>query len=224
MGSQVTVAAREEFSPAQIKLLRRTVAKDCNDEEFSYFLEVAAAYDLNPLVGEVYASKMGGSNGSGGRVVILVGRNGWLKMARRNANYLGIDGDVVRENDSFKVSRKADGTREILHEYEGDADKRGAIKGAWAEVITTAARYYVFAPIAEYRPTNQRKLEYSPWGSQESVMIQKCAYIAALRIAFSISGVYDEAEMDRMRAQTAARGDARPSSIEWGEDPTWPSG
>src|SRR4051812_11753476 len=101
--------ARQDFAPEQARLLRDTVAKDCSDAEFHFFLEVAATYRLNPLAGEVYAAKLAGSNGGSGRVVVMVGRNGWLKIANDHADYRGIDGEVVRENDEFKVKRTAEG-------------------------------------------------------------------------------------------------------------------
>jgi phage recombination protein Bet len=207
--------ARAQFTKEQVQMLRRTVAKDCNDDEFVYFLEVAAMYDLNPLVHEVYAAKQAGNNGSGGRVMILIGRNGWLKMARRYPDFKGIDGDIVRENDIFRVKRTPEG-REIIHEYEGSIEKRGAIVGAWAEVLREGQKpYYFFAPMSEYRPKSEGKLKFSPWGSQESVMIQKCAYVGALRIAFNISGVYDEAEL----ANTSVGADAPAEvEVEWGEN------
>lgn len=216
-GQSITRAARADFSPEQVRLLKRTVAKQCNDDEFVYFLEVAAFYNLNPLVGEVYAAKMAGANGEGGRVAILIGRNGYLKMARSQSHFRGIDGDVVRKNDVFKVKR-SQGGREVIHEYEGDTAARGEIVGAWSEVYRDdeSRPYYFFAPMHEYRPTNEKKLRYSPWGSQESVMIQKCAYVGALRIAFNISGVYEEAEM--ARAQERGIPDAPTEEIEWGDD------
>ena len=100
----------------------------------------------------------------------MVGRDGLRKIAHRNN--LSLDGDVVREHDRFHVTRNPGRERVIEHEYEGGIETRGGIVGAWAEVFDQvgAQRGYFYAPLSEYRPTNEQQLKFSPWGSQESVM------------------------------------------------------
>jgi phage recombination protein Bet len=215
----ITRPAREAFAPAQVKIIKDTVAVGTTDAEFHLFLEICARYELNPLTGEAYCMKIPGKNGDRGRMVPVVGRNGWLKIARRNPDFVRVDSDVVREKDHFKVVRK-DGKRTIEHAYEGTEAQRGPILGAWAEVIRRDADpTYAYCPIAEYKPGGA-KLTYSPWSSQESVMMKKCAIIVALRETYSMAGVYDEAEMHRV---TNFAEESRPRlegpEIDFGPDP-----
>lgn len=214
----ITKTARTEFAPEQVRLMRDTVAKDCTEPEFHFFLEVCARYEFNPFLGEIYAAKMRGKNGSPGRVAIIVGRNGWVKEANRQPDFRGLDSDVVRENDVFRMVRTPDGRRSIHHEYEITGEKgRGKVIGAWAEIRFKSDRapVYTYLPVEEYKPSN---LDYTPWGKQESVMMEKCAIVAALRTAFPIGGVYDEAEMSHLVASGEADVEAVAEEIEWGDD------
>ena len=217
--TSITHAAREKFAPAQIALMRDTVAKDCTVPEFHFFLEVCARYEFNPFLGEIYAAKMPGKNGGAGSVAIIVGRNGWLKEANRQPDFKDLDSDVVRANDLYSVVRGPDGHRHVHHEIKGNHRDRGEIVGAWAEVTFNSGRKPVlaYAPLEEYMPTSEKKLAYSPWGKQLSVMIEKCAIVIALRTAFNIGGVYDEAELAHARQATGEPVVA--PEIEWGEDP-----
>ena len=47
-------------------------------------------------------------------------------------------------------------------------------------------------------------------------MMEKCARVVVMRNTYSISGVYDEAEMARMQVAPPAQVE---EEIEWGEDP-----
>jgi hypothetical protein len=164
--------------------------------ELSTFLELAAAYQLDPFAGEVWLAKS-----SNDRVLIMVGRDGLRRIAQRNG--LTVDCDVIHEADDFRIARQPDGTRAITHSY-GHPKDRGPIIGAWAEVRTDArlgrpsraAGFYV-ATIEEFKPRNENQLRYSPWGAQESVMILAAAERQALRQATPLSGLVAQGELDR---------------------------
>lgn len=218
-GTSITRRAREDFDDKQIELIRATVAKDCNTPELYMFLELCAKYDLDPFAREIYAAKMGNKDGQTGNVVMIIGRDGLLAIANRSGEFLGIEGDVVCQNDTF--SKKAG---EALPTHEYTQTDRGDIVGAWAVAYRMQRQpTYFFAPLAEYKPGPGRKLDYSPWSSQQSAMILKCAESMALRKAFSITGLVGEEEMSRNRAiaENGARQlvSASDSELEWGEDP-----
>lgn len=208
---RVTERARKDYDDKQIELIRATVAKDCSPAELHLFLEVAAKYDLDPFTHEIYAAKMG-REGSPGQVVCIVARDGLLKIARRTGEFRGIRGDVVHENDTFTKDSDVDLP---VHSYKGYKD-RGEIIGAWSVVYREGCDpTYFFAPWEEYVPTG-RKLQFSPWSSQKSAMILKCAEAMALRKAFSITGVVGEEEM----ARSTGREIEAQSEIDWGSEPT----
>lgn len=205
-GSAITTRAREQFDDRQVALIQRTVAKDCDSAELHMFLEIAARYELDPFAGQIYAVKMPGKNGSRGRVAIITGRDGFLTIANRHADFEGIEGDVVRDNDDFR--RLADGT--IEHAYSKPKE-RGAIVGAWAKVYRAGRKTtYFYAPWDEYKSNKQT------WRDYPSAMILKVAESVALRKAFSISGLVGEEEI----AAAAQSRPAEPSGqIDYGEDP-----
>lgn len=184
----------------RLTLIASQVAPGCNRAEVGYFLELCAKYDLDPFAHEAWCAK---GSGDRARLLVMVGRDGLRKIASRNG--LVVDSDIVRARDTFKVTRKPDRSREILHSYEhadGDVEQsRGPIVGAWAEVYAKATGEqlgYFFAPVGEYRPKDPRKLQYSPWGAQESVMIQTAAERQAIRQATPLGGLVGEGEDARL--------------------------
>lgn len=225
--------ARGLFNAQQKALIKKTVAKDCTDLELEMFLELCARYELDPFLKEIWAAKMGSKNGEGGSVVILVGRDGLLSIAQRSGEYLGMNGEVVREHDSFMKTNKMVEPEHIIRGHAlpplpADKDdpeaplvfpegSRGPIVGAWCTVYREGREpTYFYAPMHEYRPKSEAKRTHSPWGSQESAMILKCAESMCLRKAFKITGVVGE---DEMRA-TLSRDAQESAMTEWGEDPT----
>lgn len=207
----ITTRARDLYDTKQIALIQSTVAKDCSTAELHMFLELAARYELDPFAGQIYAVKMPGKNGGRGRVTIITSRDGFLTIANRFADFEGMEGDVVREKDTFR--RTPDGT--IEHSYEGSTAARGAIAGAWAKVYRKDRHpTYFYAPWEEYGGTK------NTWGEYPSAMILKCAEATALRKAFSISGLVGEEEIARQRVQE------RPSQepeLDWGDEDDLPT-
>jgi phage recombination protein Bet len=214
--TDITSPARYGWEPDQIAAIKHTVAADCTPAEFVMFLELAARYKLDPFAKQIWAAKMGSKG-----VAIIVGRDGYLTIAERHPAYEGIDGDVVRVGDKFRVVRGAKGP-EVEHEYAA-AEERGPILGAWAMVWRSDRRVpmYFWAPVGDYKPTSASKLQYSPWGTQESVMMLKCAQSTVLRLMFNISGFVPEEEasvqLARGEQNNLSAGDA--AVIEWGDDP-----
>jgi hypothetical protein len=182
----------------RLDLLQKTVAKGATGSELASFLEICAKYDLDPFANEAWCAV---SQKDGGKrsILLMVGRDGLRKIAMRQGFI--IDGDVVREKDDFAVTRNPDRTRTIRHSYA--LKDRGPIIGAWAEIVdsTGKQRGYFFAPMDEYRPKSEAKLRYSPWGSQESVMILAAAERTALGMATPLSGVVAQGELDRADEQ-----------------------
>jgi len=194
----------------RLALIKATVAKDANDAEVGMFLELAAKYDLDPFAKEIWCAKGGSQDGGGGRLLIMVGRDGLRKIAQRN----GLDpkGDVVRAEDVYEVewvdseqdARQgewdANGCapfHRVTHKAKGMGSARGAIVGAWSRVVEKATGReagWFEATTEEYKPTNAKKLQFSPWGTQEGVMTLAAAERQALRQATPLSGILVEGE------------------------------
>lgn len=191
--------AYEGVDANRLALIKDKVSRGYNalvprDPELAGFLELAAKYDLDPFADEIWLSKSKGRNGGEGQLLIMVGRNGLRKIARRAG--LDLDADAVREKDEFKVIRTADRQRRIEHVYHGGAEERGPVIGAWAECYdlkTGVTKGFNYAPLHEYKPDG-KKLEYSPWGSAESIMIITAAERNALRQATPLGGLIAESD------------------------------
>jgi hypothetical protein len=209
--TDLAAPAYDSIDKRRLELIRKTVAKGATDAELASFLELAKKYDLDPFAHEVWCA-ISQRDGGNRNVLIMVGRAGLRKIAQRQG--LRIDGDVVRQNDEFAVMRQPDRTRLIKHCYEEgpgpNAEKgRGPIIGAWAEVYDDEGqRGYFYAPLSEYKPTNPKKLQYSPWGSQESTMILAAAERQAIAMATPLGGLHAEGETPALTGSVAPELDA----------------
>jgi len=87
---------RQELSLSQekINLIRRMCAKDATDEEFMLFLEICRAYNLNPLLREIWFVKFKGREPS-----IFTSRDGYLKIAHASGKLDGIESRVIEDSD-----------------------------------------------------------------------------------------------------------------------------
>lgn len=178
----VTVAAQlPSLSPDQIvDTVRDTVAKGATDAELQMFLQVCKRFDLDPFAREVFFIKE--KPGEPGR--IQAGRDAFLAIANRHPAYDGMDSDVVFSGDVFRRTSAGD----VEHVYDLE-NRKGVIVGAYAVVYRTDRRRpsYAFARNSEYAPKEPKG--WSPWHKYPSAMILKVAETAALKKAFSISGL-----------------------------------
>lgn len=210
----VTRSAATAFAEEQKQLIRRTIAPEATDAEFQLLLDFSSRYQLNPLAGELWLARMPSKDGGPPKFTLIVGRDGFLKIANRHADYRGHGGDVVRAYDHFHVKHTGSGV-EVDHQWtlglEDDDDagaakdiadermarKRGKIIGAWALVHREGrASTFFYAPWGEYAP----KTIARSWKTNPSAMIFKCALANALRLAYSLSGLYADAEMEHVLA------------------------
>ncbi len=162
----------------QINTIKNTVAVGANDSELKMFLNIAAKYELDPFLREIWFAGMGNRN------TIITGRDGYLKIANRDPNFDGMKSDVVHAGDKFMK----DGD-DVKHAY--NVQNRGPIVGAYAIVYRKDRKHptYCFAPFNEYNKG------VNVWRQYPSAMIIKVAETMALKRAFSISGLVTEEEI-----------------------------
>lgn len=222
----VTRDDRGAWDDKQIALISRTVAKGAAPEELHFFLNVAARYNLDPFQGEIYCSKMRGRNGEEGRIAIIVGEQGRLKIANRYPDYLGFRSDAVCENDRFlklpepKELPGVPGAWSYVEHSYGGPKERGEILGAWCEVYRQGRPpTYFYAPLDEYMPrdASEKAQKFIPWFSTKSRMIVKCADSTAFRMAFNLAGIYGEEEIEHVRVQAASGASVIEDEIAWGD-------
>lgn len=157
MSKELTTTNNMEMLAA----LRNSVAPGLTDPEFALFAEMCRATKLNPATKEIWAIK------AGGRLQLMTGINGFLKIANSHPAYDGME-----------------------VEFERDGDK---IVSATAKVYRKDRRFPAVATafMSEYaKPT-------PIWKQMPSVMLAKCAKSLAIREAFvqELGGLYTAEEM-----------------------------
>jgi len=179
---------------SQMDVIKDTVAKGATDQELLYFLNACRAYDLNPITKEIYYTK------AGGKVVIMVSRDGMLKLAHRNPNFMGIHSGVVCEKDTFTlVTESGDGgtLMQTIKHVIPSFGKRGDILGAWCRIDMRDQ-----APIIHTVDWNDYNKNNQVWKTYGAALITKCAESVALKRVGEAPGLVSAAEMMDGRCPT----------------------
>jgi len=144
-----------------LNTLRNTVAPGLTDPEFMLFAEMCRATGLNPATKEIWAIK------AGGRLQLMTGINGFLKIANSHPAYDGM-------------------------EVEFEWEEKGLV-AATAKVYRKDRRFPSIATayMAEYGK------QTPIWKTMPSIMLSKCAKSLAIREAFinELGGLYTAEEM-----------------------------
>jgi phage recombination protein Bet len=144
-----------------LNTLRNTVAPGLTDPEFMLFAEMCRATGLNPATKEIWAIK------AGGRLQLMTGINGFLKIANSHPQFDGM---------------------EVTFEWDGKA-----LVSSTAKVYRKDRR---FPSIATAYMTEYGK-QTPIWKTMPSIMLSKCAKSLAIREAFinELGGLYTQEEM-----------------------------
>lgn len=186
--------------------------KGLDETDIASMLEVAWLLGLDPFTpGEIWCarSEPRKDGEDAGRLLVMIGRDGRRKIVQRNR--LRMRGDVVREEDEFRVwHSEEDGTPlkrvRVMHSFSGGSKARGAIIGSWSEVWdprTNETRGFFFAPVEEYDPTHGKdpsalsnREKYSPWNHQKTAMMKAAVERQSTSEATPLSGLIGEGEAE----------------------------
>jgi hypothetical protein len=199
----------DRIDARQLVLIKATLAisespqHPITDAEVGHFLELCAAYGLDPFAREAWIAKS-----KTGKLLIMIGRAGLRKIVTRNG--LKMSSSVVHAKDTFRVSyidNPADAKpgeweawgcapfHRVKHEHESLGEARGPVIGAWARVRDLGSRQergYFDAPLSEYMPSNVTV--YSPWSKQVSAMTRGAVERQAASEATPLGGLMMEGE------------------------------
>lgn len=199
------VAAAPGLTPAQIELVKRTVAKGATDDELQMFLHLANKYSLDPFAKEIWfikrVKKVQSKDGkwdyprlANGDIdyseadapTMMTSRDGYLKIAQSHADYEGLISFPVREGDIFEIDAI---NYTVSHKFGA---KRGKIIGAWARCDRAGYKPQItFVDFEEYNDDKS-----TTWKKYPSAMIQKVAETFVLKRQFSVSGLVSQEEMN----------------------------
>ncbi|MDP3869137.1 phage recombination protein Bet [Phenylobacterium sp.] len=218
-----------EYTGAQLALIKRTVAKDTNADEFDLFMSVAKMKGLDPFSKQITAIVFSKDDPAKRQMAIITGIDGMRAIAARSGNYRpDEDEPAYTYDETLKCPANPLGiVKASVRINIRDAQSAGG----WRPVAGVAY-WEEFAPIKEeveggfdwvdtgevWKDTGKPKKKKVPrvegakaiptldtggnWGKMPRIMIAKCAEAQALRKAFpeDLSGLYEKAEFDRAQA------------------------
>lgn len=210
------VALRSNHTAAQIDLIRRTVAKDCNDNEFDLFCTVVRNTGLDPFRKQIYAFVYSKDDAAKRKMAIVTGIDGMRAVAARSKRYRPDEEEPRFEYDAdlkgpLNPLGLVKATVRIWMKDDGGLDWRPVAGVAyWDEFAPVVDEWAWNEQQHKRTPNGQQKLEGN-WPKMGRVMLAKCAEAQAIRKAFpeDLSGIYETSEMD----QANSRDDWTPSQL-----------
>jgi phage recombination protein Bet len=187
---------------AQLALVRRTVASDCNDVEFDLFMAVAQSKGLDPFTKQISAIVFNKDKPDKRKMAIITTIDGFRVIAERTGQYHPDD-----DEPEFSYDPDAKGPLNPLGLVKAKVkvfkDGRPAPGVAYWEEFAPIKDEWAENDQGKWKPTGRQTLDIGGnWGKMPRVMLAKCAEAQALRKAFPerLSGLYEGAEFDRQRA------------------------
>lgn len=154
-----------------------------SDTEFKAFLFDAQAKGLDPLQKEIIPIMFKG------RTTTVVSRDGYVKKAKENPNFLGYRSQPVYENDHFEYSEDNTG---FHYEFKTNGFKdRGKLLGAFCHVSMKDPVEDTFA-LVSYQEVRQNT---PVWKSNPTFMTEKVAEVRALKPICNLAGVCSDVEL-----------------------------
>ncbi len=227
IGRQGAVA----FSGKQLDLIRKTVAADCNPDEFNLYIEVANRIGLDPFRKQIYAVVYNKADKDKRKLSIITSIDGYRSVAARNRNYRPNDeATTFEQSDSLKSDSNPMGLIRAVtkcwqlgpegqwHAVAGEAywDEFVPLKDSsdegWDWVDTGETWPDSGKPKKRKVPKNGAEVKRIPdgkWLTMPHIMLGKCAEAQALRKGWpeDLSGVYVAEEMDQARAADMSASD-----------------
>lgn len=204
----MNVITKFDLTARQVSLVKDTVAKDCNNDEFNLFMEVARAKGLDPFLGQIIPMVFSKDKADKRKLTIIISRDGQRVIAQRCGDYRPASKPPEYERDKELISPLNPQGIVSATVYLWKQDQKS---GDWYEVAGQAF-WEEFAPVSDEwtydqdagkrKPTGKKVLDSSGnWCRMPRLMIAKCAEMQALRAGWpeQFTGLYDEAEMDRAK-------------------------
>lgn len=180
----------------EITLNKEIVEKNCaggksiTEEAFTQFAALCKQHKLNPFTREAHIVAVPMSNGTT-RFNIMIGKDGYFKMADSNPNYDGMQDGIVIEDKNGNIQYP-----------EGCFVPPGCkLLAGWAKAYSKERKYpkYAVCSLSEYKGSDK-----SLWGTKPATMINKVAKCLALRDLFpqTYNGTYDESEINNVSVES----------------------
>jgi len=195
-----------DYDPAQLALIRRTVAADTTADEFNMFIEIAKRAGLDPFRRQLYCIVYSKDKPDKRKVTFITGIDGFRAVAARNRDYRPDDEEPTIVYDDAAKNPEINPLGIVKATVKAH---KMAPSGEWFPVSGTAY-WSEFAPLKDEWAWNEEKNKRAPtgritldptsnWYKMGRIMICKCAEAQALRKGWpeDLSGIYSPEEMER---------------------------
>jgi phage recombination protein Bet len=200
---------RVDFTDAQLKLIRRSVARMCTAAEFDEFMAVASQCGLDPLRRQIAPLILSPDDADRRRLIPWTTIDGLRVIAARHKDYRPMEAPPVIEYEPSLVDEMKNPLGIVRAEVRAwklaDNEWHAVAGEAWWEEFAPLRQAY-FPPSCDQADARHQKdgsgavLEES-WRRMGRVMIAKCAEAQALRRGWPdlLSGLYGEEELAGFR-------------------------
>ena len=186
MSNDIVKTENVEWLSAENKQIIRSqfFPPNATDLEMKYCIGVAKAFNLNPILKQIYfVPRRSQVNGQWvDKIEPLAGRDSFLTLAHRTGKFAGIESKVeIKETPVFKDGKwvRENDLVATATVYRKDSERPFTVSVNYREYVQTTK---------EGKPTQF-------WASKPETMLKKVAESQVLRKAFDITGLHAEEEI-----------------------------